>query len=155
MNVNGCFKAANVTWKFSGNMELERVRPVDLIKLESQVLKTALSPVAINIKKARGFLDKRPTDAANAIKESIAAIESYGRYLVPSASTLGEATRELRKQGRFPPLLLASIDKLYGFANSEAGVRHGSTADETVRRIDAEFVYATALAVIRYLQDVQ
>ena len=152
--VNHCFAVANIQWLLNPESSLGRVRPNDVTALEDEVAALAPVPTSRHLEKAKSFLNSRPPDSANAIKECISALESYSRTLDPSATTLGHAVKTFKGKGMAPPILLSSIEKLYGFANSEAGVRHGAPTPEKVTNIDAEFVYATAMAMIRYLHAV-
>ena len=152
-NTNKLFKEGAVGWRLGESGELKRQLPVEITELESSVASTnAGNPIANHIGKARGFINKHPCDAANCIKESVSALESFARMAEPQAKTLGEAIKIWRNSSKFPPQLLVSIEKLYAFASSEAGVRHGAATKERVSRADAEFVYVVAVALIRYLE---
>jgi hypothetical protein len=153
-NANRFLEEAAVGWQLPESGKLHRILPADITGLESSVVSSNTgSPIASHFMKARGFINQHPCDAANAIKESISAVESLARILVPSATTLGTAINSLRNGSSHPQLLLTAIDKLYAFACDEPAVRHGSTTEERVVRKDAEFVYITSLAIIRYLEE--
>lgn len=151
--VNTCFSVGHVNWFLSDNNTLERLRSGEFVQLEEEVRKDTDQPFVANLDKAKGFLNKRPCDSANAIKESVCAVESFAKTLAPKAATLGDAVKQLSKQKAYPPLMLTLIDKLYAFTSAEPGVRHGSPQEERVIRADAEFSYVTSLAIIRYLRD--
>jgi len=142
----------SIGWRLGGRGLLERTMPAEVSEMEQAMVSNA-DPVAAYISKARGFLNQHPCDSANAIKDSVSAVESVAKSLAPGASTLGDAVNHIRKKNIYPPLLLTVIDKLYAFANAEPAVRHGSPQEERVIRADAEFSYATSLAIIRYLRD--
>jgi hypothetical protein len=150
--VNNCFRVGHVNWFLSDDNTLERLRPVEFVQLEEQVRKDSDQQFVKHLDKAKGFLDQRPTDAANAIKESVSAIECYARTLCPKSLTLGVAIRTMKKTSNVPPLLLSAIEKLYAFASDEPGVRHGSPVGESVERADAELVYIASIALIKYLR---
>jgi hypothetical protein len=151
---NKFFREAAVGWQLNGVGKLQRTLPAEVSGLEASIISAnARDPVALNVAKARGFINQHPCDAANAIKESISAVESAARAIAPGSATVGDAINKLRKQGTYPSLMLSVIEKLYGFANAEPGVRHGSPQEERVVRADAEFVYVTSLAIIGYFRD--
>ena len=152
VSLNSILATGGVQWILSSKFVFERVRDSEFIALERELDTTQADPVKLHLEKARGFLNRRPCDAANCIKESVSSVESALRIADPAASTLGDAIKKLRKAGSAPQMLLASIEKLYAFANSEAGVRHGGTTSEKVSLADAEFVYTTCLAIIKYAQ---
>jgi hypothetical protein len=151
--VNSCFANSGVGWWFTSDFAFERLRPKEVSALEESLAPSkGGGAVAAHLRKARVLINKRPVDAANAIKESISAIESFARTRSPKSSTLGDAVRAMRKTSDVPPLLLNAIEKLYAFACAEPGVRHGSPINESVERADAELVYVTAMAFIEYLR---
>lgn len=150
--VNLCFSNGSVGWRFTPDFAFERLKSEEVSKLEKSLTVVQGDTVSAHLKKARGFLNKRPVDAANAIKESVSAIECSVRTICPRSSTLGAAVRLMKKTSDVPPLLLSAIEKLYAFASDEPGVRHGSPVGESVERADAELVYVTAMALIEYLK---
>jgi hypothetical protein len=74
--LNDFFEKGYVAWRM-GNGVLERVLPSDFVAAERQLEEDSrLSNSAkTHLLKARKFLDARPTDAANVVKESISALE--------------------------------------------------------------------------------
>jgi hypothetical protein len=149
---NACFIDGGIGWRLNDRGLLERTMPAEVTEMEQFVFANS-DPVAIHISNARGYLNKKPCDSANAIKESVCAVESLARTIDSKAATLGDAIDHLRKQTTYPPLMLSLVEKLWAFSNAEPGVRHGSPQEERVIRADAEFSYATSLAIIRYLRD--
>jgi hypothetical protein len=153
---NDLFDEGDVGWQLDESGKLQRNLPVEVTHLEHSIVSASgNSPAAAHILKARKFINEHPCDAGNAIKESVSAVESFARTLDPRASTLGDVIPRLKSNNSYPALLLSVIEKLYGFASAEPGVRHGSPEEERVLRSDAEFVYVTSLAIIRYLKDVR
>jgi hypothetical protein len=155
--VNESFHKGNVAWQMNREGELVRTLPPDMVAVEEELQgANDLGEAAkLHLRKARKFLDERPCDSANAVKESISAIESFARSQPGGGSTLGQTLKAWKRDGRsIPPLLVGAMEKLYGFANDEAGVRHGNPKEESLIRDDAEFVYLTSLAVLRYLRAV-
>jgi hypothetical protein len=154
VDANRFLEEGAVGWRLSERGLLERTMPAEVTEMEQFALVNS-DPVAIHISKARGYLNKKPCDSANAIKESVCAVESLARTIDSKAATLGDAVKQLRKQKTYPPLMLSLIQKLWDFSNSEPGVRHGNPQAPRVIRADAEFSYVTSLAIIRYLRDLR
>lgn len=152
-NANYVFRTSAIGWTLAQTGLLERSQTEEREMAESQLLTLEIhSPAKVHLAKARLMLQQRPCDAANCIKEAVSAIESAGKKAFPGTDTLGDVLKEIKKRSAVPPLLISAVEKLYGFANSEAGVRHGSTEDEKVTRAEAEFVYVNALSLITYFE---
>jgi hypothetical protein len=155
---NDFFLRARVAWQMNMEGELSRTLPQEVVAIEAELesAKDLGEAAKIHLRKARKFLDDKPCDAPNVVKESVSAIESFARTHNDGSKTLGEAMRALKRSGsEVPPLLISAIDKLYAFACDEAGVRHGNPNEERLMRDDAELVYLNSLAILRYLRVVE
>jgi len=153
-STNKLLQEAIVGWQMDSSGKLRRTLPMEVNTLEQSISSMGLgTPVMVHVGKARAFINQHPCDSANAIKESVSALESLACILAPGTNTLSKATAKLRKTSTHPQLLLSAIDKLYEFASDEPAVRHGGVEEERVSRKHAEFVYVTSLAMIRYLQE--
>jgi hypothetical protein len=76
-------------------------------------------------------------------------VESVCRTIYPSASTLGVALKEMRKDGLISSMLITVFEKFYAYANAEPAVRHGSHEPSSVLEIDAELALHVSAAFIR------
>ena len=91
-------------------------------------------------------------DWGGSVKQSIDAIESVVR-MIAGASTLGDAIKALERRGQLNSQLKEALSKLYGYTNSEHGVRHslleqpGVNVDEQ----DALFMFGACAAFITYM----
>jgi hypothetical protein len=153
--VNELFADHRVTWRLNVDSQLERETPTPLaqaIETVAEALAAGFEPASVAFHKARGFLTTRPLDPENAIKEIVSSVESVGRSIYPGTTTLGDVAKEMRKAG-FPPLLASLIDKFWGFASAEPGVRHGGAITPKVELADADFCLLVGTALIRYLID--
>ena len=153
--VNDLFADLSVVWRLNAESGLEREMPEPLAKAVENVeeaLAAGFEPASVAFDKARRFLTDRPLDPENAIKEIVSSVESLGRSMYPGTVTLGDVAKEMRKAG-FPPLLVGLIDKFYGFASAEPGVRHGGRTTPQVELADADFCLLVGTALIRYLMD--
>ena len=94
---------------------------------------------------------------ADAISDSIHAVESVARIIDPqSNNTLGPALDSLEKAGVLRhPALKQAFDKLYGYTNTEQGIRHAlldkSAAD--VGLDEAIFMFGACASFAAYLTE--
>lgn len=151
--VNSLFADEHVAWRFNDDGILVRKLPPELaaaVKAASGELAGEFGPARIHFDKARGFLTARSYDPPNAIKEIVTALESVA-VTIYGGSTLGVAMKVLQKRRALPKPLVESIEKIWGYANAEAGVRHGSAVAATVALAEADLVFGFGLAFMRYL----
>ncbi|EHH1032906.1 hypothetical protein J7G20_004341 [Vibrio parahaemolyticus] len=152
--LNGLFEEDAVGWRLNESGELYRHIPEALVSRLNSVssdIEAQYQPARAHYKKAVKFLYQHPIDPANAIKEIVSALESVARVQNTSASTLGEAIKQMKKKEQCPRLLLDSMDKLYAYANST--VRHGNKEVVEITLQEAELALHTGIAFIRYLID--
>lgn len=152
--VNALFKGENVVWRLNQYSELVKNTPEIMDKMMGAVkekLTDALAPARIHYKKSFNYIFSHPTDLENGVKEIVSAVESIGRIMYPKAATLGDVVKELRKNKAMPELLLPVLDKFYAFASASPAVRHGANRLPELDNADAEFIFYTGVALIRYL----
>ena len=92
---------------------------------------------------------------ADSVRESIHAVESVVRTIDPRANAkLGSALTSLEKAGVLKHgLFKKALEKLYGYTNSEEGIRH-PLLDEGAADVDlddAVFMFSTCAAFSAYL----
>ncbi|TDQ66704.1 hypothetical protein ATL17_0707 [Maritalea mobilis] len=90
---------------------------------------------------------------SDSIRESISAVESVARKLVPNAKTLGPALAELDKRGHLHPSLKIGFDKIYGFTCDERGIRHALIEDAAAKvdESDALFMLGACASFVTYM----
>lgn len=105
-----------------------------------------------HISKAVNYLSGANRDAENSIKESVAAVEYLCNVLAGTKSfELSKAIDALDKKKRLHPCMKSMIEKLYGFASDEEGIRHSTKAGITkVSFNDGLFILVTCSAFINY-----
>lgn len=153
---NELFSEERVGWRLNGKSELEKHIPTALSKRLTATdgsLSDKFEPARRHYQKAIQYTLGTQPDPENAIKEVTSAIESVGRILYPSTSTLGDVVKEMRKQRRWPSHLVTMIEKYYAYASSEPAIRHGGTVSSQVLLADAEFCLHVGAAIIRYLAE--
>ncbi|MEE3660828.1 hypothetical protein V2I52_02630 [Brenneria sp. g21c3] len=150
--VNDLFSTHKIEWKLNESAALETPLPTDLelrINQADASLQDRFEPARRHYAKARYFALGSHKDPENSIKESISAVESVCRTFYPSASTLGEALKLMKKENTVSPLLITVIEKFYAYTNAEPAVRHGSDKASSVLEYDAELALHISAAFIR------
>lgn len=152
-NINDMFKKFKIGWRLDDNCILQKNTPLEFLEKENNISKNLVSKYEAARKqfnKATQFIRRFPLDPENSIKEIVSSVESVARIKYPSAKTLGDAVKCMRRDG-LPPLLLDVIEKYYGFANAEPGVRHGGRTTSNIAIEEAELCLHFGMAIIRYL----
>lgn len=90
---------------------------------------------------------------ADSIRESILAVESLARFIDPSGKTLGDALKALEKKGHIHSALSGGFLKLYGYTNSEEGIRHSliSEPEAKVGETEALYMFGSCASFSTYL----
>lgn len=104
--------------------------------------------------RALELLGQRPQpDYRNAIKEAISAVESTLRVLTgKDHADLSEALKDFRAKHPIHGALFAGLDKLYGYASNEHGLRHALLeAEANVGHAEAKFMVVACAAFMNYL----
>jgi len=100
------------------------------------------------------YSNKSNPDYRNSIKESISAVEAMCKKLTKSESTLPAALTMLDKNPKFriPGSLKGGFEKIYGYASSTHGIRHGFSEVQEVGEEDARFMLIACSAFVNYLK---
>jgi hypothetical protein len=157
LNINAILDRHNIGWNLHESGEFQRETPVIIIEQERAAglnLTGKYEPARIHLTKALRFIRTHPLDPENAIKEIVSAVESVARIQFVKSSTLGQALKELRNTDT-PTMLIDIIEKYYGFANAEPGVRHGGRRQSLIDIEEAELCVQIGVAVIRYLLSIR
>lgn len=91
---------------------------------------------------------------ADAVADSISAVESVARQIAPEAKGLGQALKVLEKKGVIiNQQLKAGFEKLYAYSNSEEGIRHALlNKDSSDAGLDeAMFMFGACASFAAYL----
>jgi hypothetical protein len=154
--VNALFEEDKIGWRLDSDSELKRKVPKSLeskVRATQEIIEHSFMPAREHYKKAIQYLYQHPIDPANSIKEIVSALESIGKSLYPTSSTLGGVIKLLKKEDRHPRLLLESCEKIYAYANATPSIRHGHTEIADITNHEAELVLHACIAFIRYLVD--
>lgn len=107
-----------------------------------------------HIKSATGhYSNRKNPDYKNSIKEAISAVESASRIIIGSEdATLGKALSELNKIKPMHGAFKDGMNKLYGYASDEGGIRHAAINDnESVDEADARYMLITCSAFVNFI----
>ncbi len=98
------------------------------------------------------FSQKPNADYSNAIKEAISAVESIAKVISgKDKATLGEALGILDQQKQMHAAFRDGLNKLYGYASDEGGIRHASLDDNiAVDESDAHFMIVVCSAFVNF-----
>lgn len=125
------------------------------IKAIEEAAQTNLSSVNEHIKRAHAHLSNRENpDYRNSIKESISAVEAICQKITANKNaTLGDALKLIRdkQQIELPPPLRDAFNKLYGYTNSNDGIRHALFDKSTITFDEAKFMLVSCSAFVNYL----
>ena len=101
------------------------------------------------------FSNRESPDYENTIKESISAIEAVTRALTGKENaTLKEAIDLLREKLKLHPALVEAINRLYGYASDESGIRHaGKPGRPGPTQAEARLILVLASGIVGYLID--
>jgi len=106
-----------------------------------------------HIQKALDLLsDRENKDYKSSVHESISAIEATVNIIMASKKTLGEALKELDKQGySIHPALKSAFEKMYGYTSDKDGIRHDFGNDSNVDFEEAKYMLVSCSAFMNYL----
>lgn len=152
--LNSLLEEDNIGWRINENSEIVRHIPKSIeesLTLSEKDLTDNFESARFHYKKSKKYLFNPPLDPANSIKEMVSAMESVGKKIYPSCSTLGDVLKIIKKNENHPSLLISAYEKLYAYANDTPTVRHGHILHREVTLNEAELFFLSGVAFIRYL----
>lgn len=78
---------------------------------------------------------------ADSVRESIHAVESVARTIIPSANTLAPALNEYEKHFSLHPALKKGFASLYGYTSDSEGIRHALIEGPESKVTESEALY--------------
>jgi len=111
-------------------------------------------PAHEHIAQAISHFSQTPEPAyEDSIKQSISAVESVLRIATgDEKGKMGALLKSFESaHGDLHPSLRAAIDKLYGYASDEEGIRHGATKPSTVGDAEARCMLVMCSALVNFL----
>lgn len=106
-----------------------------------------------HLSKALSFISQKPSpDFENTVKEAISAVEALVKQKTGNESaTLSRVINS--EDFLMHASLKKAIDKLYGWASDEAGVRHGSPDKLTVSHGEAKFALVICSGIVNLIRE--
>jgi len=153
-DLNAVFERELGGYRFIERKLIDITSPQEIEALEEALQDTQFSGVNKHIETALTlYSNKENPDYRNSMKESISAVESMAKIIAgkPKAS-LGEALKEIGKQGKLHESLTLGFIKLYGYTSEEGGIRHGMLDDPNVSPADAKYFLLSCTSFVNYLK---
>ena len=112
-----------------------------------------LDGVRQQLEQALKLFGRRPApDYANAIKEAVSAVEGTVKLINGSRrGGLRDALEAVAAKIDLHPALKAGMQKLYGYASDEEGIRHARLEAGTVDEAEARLMVVTCSALVNFL----
>lgn len=148
---NRCFKEEFVGYRFVDGVIIQSIDKEANKSIEN-ASSTKYDIVNKHIVKAVSYLSGKNKDTENSIKESVSAVEYLCNVLAGTNSfELSKAINALDKKKKLHPCMKSMIEKLYGFASDEEGIRHSTKDGVTIVSFeDALFILITCSAFINF-----
>jgi hypothetical protein len=98
---------------------------------------------------AQGCLAAAEPDLSAAVHEAVSAVEGLCRIIVGDPNvTLGDALKRLAQRDLLHTALSKAIERVWGYSNTEPGVRHGASVLKVLKASEAEFAIDTCEAAV-------
>ena len=150
---NSLFEREYVGYRFVDGVITPITDENERNEVESAV-QNSHTAVKEHLSKALTFMSNRDNpDYENSIKESISAVEAMCCSLLGRGTTLGQALKELEKNGlTIHPCMKIAFEKLYGYTSDASGIRHaGDIGGASSTFEEARFMLVACSAFINYL----
>ncbi|WP_134831997.1 MULTISPECIES: hypothetical protein [Stenotrophomonas] len=152
-SVNELLEADGIGWMLNEKSQLtRRLRALQrTVASVDAALTEKFESARVHYSKAMQYLLRHPVDPGNSVKEIACALESVAKVLDTKATTLNNALKNRRSDGRFSPRLLDMLEKFYAYTNATPFVRHGQVEGAPPTLAEAELAIQVGLASICYL----
>ena len=127
---------------------------VEIRAIESALSGGAPEGARAHLKAALAHFARRPhPDLRNSVKEAISAVESAARIASgKDKATLGDALKAIDPSSNLHPAFKEAMNKLYGYASDEDGIRHSLLVSSAkVTSDDAQFMLVVCSAFVSYI----
>jgi len=150
---NRVLEREHSAYRFIGELII-RIDSKEEKKEIEEALQASPKPVREHLNQALAlFADRENPDYRNSIKEAICAVEALCKLIVGEDKvTLGKALKWIEGKGvKLHPAFKTALDKLYGYASDEGGIRHSLMEESKIYFEDAKFLLVCCSAFINYL----
>lgn len=145
--------------ELSGYRFVKGIFTIVIDKQEIEMLENALTDkdfpnVKAHLHRALELLsDRKNPDYRNSIKESISAVESIAKEIAQTPKAeLGDALKEIEKQGKLHGAMKKAFLNLYGYTSDANGIRHALMEESNLTADDAKFFLLACTSFINYLK---
>ena len=152
--LNNCLEKENSAYRIINNEITPITSEQEIQSIEGALKNTnQYSGVQQHLNQALKLMsDRTNPNYSKSMHDSISAVEGLAKILLEDDSiTLGKAIPKLRTKYSLHPVLMESLNKLYGYTSDEDGIRHGSPNPSTMSYIDAKFMLVACTNFINYL----
>ncbi|MDR2582816.1 MAG: hypothetical protein LBC75_04975 [Fibromonadaceae bacterium] len=151
---NHTFECEFVGYKFVENRIVAITDKNEIKAIEEAIEENPYEKCRNHISKALNLLaDRNKKDYSNSIKESLSAVENICQIIVNEQLSLGQALKQLEKNGVIiDKALKAAFEKMYGYASDIGDIRHAnafSTEDPSFEY--AKYMLVACSAFVNYL----
>ncbi len=154
---NGILEEELSGYRFVAGRLEPLTNPTEIATIEEAIDaagRQGLGGVRVHLDTALTHFGARPTpDYRNAIKESIAAVES-ALFQINGAKTSGLKDALAQFEKKVPPLhpaMRQGFLSLYGYTSDEDGIRHAILDESTVGFDEAKFMLVSCSAFVNFL----
>lgn len=152
--LNDCLQIENSAYRIINDKVTEITSEQEIQSIEEALENTnPYSGVQQHLNQALKLMsDRTNPNYSKSMHDSISAVEGLAKILLEDDSiTLGKAIPKLRTKYSLHPVLMESLNKLYGYTSDEDGIRHGSPNPSAMSYIDAKFMLVACTNFINYL----
>lgn len=152
--VNETLEKELAAYRFVNGVITDITDNQEIEMLEEALFDEDFPNVKAHLQRALELLsDRKNPDYRNSIKESISAVESIVKEIAqkPKAE-LGEALKEIEKQGKLHGAMKKAFLSLYGYTSDANGIRHALMEEPNLTADDAKFFLLACTSFINYLK---
>lgn len=149
-SLNKVFSEERSDYRLVDNRVVEMTSEEEILEVEKALnLPDPYIQVGEHLKKSLRLLsDREKPDYENSIKESIIALESMALILIGKKENFSVLIKSLD----IHPALIGSLDKLYGWASDDGGIRHASIENmDKPKEPEARLTLVLASALVNYI----
>ena len=157
-NLNECLKDEHSGYRFAIGDFTPLTNEFELASVADSAShsESVMTPICALMKKAVHLFSKKPkADYGNAIKESLAALESLCKHVCgdPNQKTLTPALQKATKELGLPDTMREGFAFLYKYANDNDNIRHGNIVVTQATEEEARYMLVTISAAINFIAE--
>ena len=141
-------------YRFVSGCFTDITNPQELKMMETALADSRFAGVAAHLQRALDhYANRENPDYRNSIKESISAVENMARIVSGKPKALlGDALKEIQKQGLLHKALKDGFTKLYGYTSDSDGIRHAMMDEPKLTQADARYFLLSCTSFVNYLK---